>query len=80
MEARLVVCNIMITSLLYCGSARRMADGSNWAFITSGGILSVDDSLWVDQNGRPHPTQQLVIAADTGKGALHISWQLRHLG
>jgi uncharacterized heparinase superfamily protein len=58
----------------------RMADGSNWAFITSGGILSVDDSLWVDQNGRPHPTQQLVIAADTGKGALHISWQLRHLG
>jgi uncharacterized heparinase superfamily protein len=58
----------------------RMADGSNWAFITSGGLLSVDDSLWVDQNGRPHPTQQLVIAADTGKGALHISWQLRHLG
>jgi uncharacterized heparinase superfamily protein len=58
----------------------RMFDGSNWAFTTSGGLLSVDDSLWVDQNGRPHPTQQLVIAADTGKGELHISWQLRHLG
>ena len=58
----------------------RMADGSNWAFVTSGGIMSVDDSLWVDQNGRPHPTQQLVIAADTGKGELHVSWQLRHLG
>jgi uncharacterized heparinase superfamily protein len=58
----------------------RMADGSNWAFLTSGGILTVDDSLWVDQNGRPHPTRQLVVAADTGKGGLHISWQLRHLG
>ena len=58
----------------------RMADGSNWVFLTSGGMLTVDDSLWVDQNGRPHPTRQLVIAADTGKGGLHISWQLRHLG
>jgi uncharacterized heparinase superfamily protein len=58
----------------------RMADGSNWVFLTSGGLLTVDDSLWVDQNGRPHPTRQLVIAADTGKGGLHISWQLRHLG
>jgi len=28
----------------------------------------------------PHPTQQLVIAADTGKGELQINWQLRHLG
>ncbi|MCY1184404.1 hypothetical protein D9M73_250940 [compost metagenome] len=27
-EARLVVCSIMITSLLYCGRARRRADGS----------------------------------------------------
>ena len=58
----------------------RMADGSNWAFAASNGTLSADDSLWVDQNGRPHPTRQLVIAADTGKGGLNISWQLRHLG
>jgi uncharacterized heparinase superfamily protein len=58
----------------------RMVDGSNWAFTASDGNLSVDESLWVDQNGRPHPTQQLVIAADTGKGERHVSWQLRHLG
>lgn len=58
----------------------RMADGSNWAFVAAGGVLSFDESLWVDQNGRPHPTQQLVIAADAGKGGLNISWQLRHLG
>ncbi len=58
----------------------RMADGSNWAFAAAGGTLSIDDSLWVDEEGRPHPTRQLVIAADTGKGGLTIGWQLRHLG
>lgn len=58
----------------------RMADGSNWAFAVAGGALSIDDSLWVDEEGRPHPTRQLVIAADTGKGGLTIGWQLRHLG
>lgn len=58
----------------------RMADGSSWVFAAGQGILSVDDSLWVDQNGRPHPTRQLVIAAHAGKGGLNIGWQLRHLG
>jgi uncharacterized heparinase superfamily protein len=58
----------------------RTVDGSNWAFAAAGGVLSIDDSLWVDEEGRPHPTRQLVIAADTGKGGLTIGWQLRHLG
>jgi len=58
----------------------RTTDGSNWAFAAAGGALSIDDSLWVDEEGRPHPTRQLVIAADTGKGGLTIGWQLRHLG
>ncbi|MEP7348352.1 MAG: heparinase II/III family protein [Sphingorhabdus sp.] len=58
----------------------RMAGGSNWAFAAAGGTLSIDDSLWVDEEGRPHPTRQLVIAADTGKGGLNIGWQLRFLG
>ena len=58
----------------------RMADGSNWAFAATGGTLTVDDSLWVDEEGRPHPTRQLVIATDAGKGGLTIGWQLRFLG
>ena len=58
----------------------RMAGGSNWAFAATGGTLTVDDSLWVDEEGRPHPTRQLVIAADAGKGGLTIGWQLRFLG
>jgi uncharacterized heparinase superfamily protein len=58
----------------------RLAGGSSWAFAAAGGVLSVDDSLWVDEEGRPHPTRQLVIAAQTGKGGLTIGWQLRFLG
>ena len=58
----------------------RMDDGSNWAFASTAGILSVDDSLWVDEEGSPHPTRQLVIAAETGQGGLTIGWQLRFLG
>ncbi len=58
----------------------RLAGGSSWAFAVAGGVLSIDDSLWVDDEGRPHPTRQLVIAAQTGKGGLTIGWQLRHLG
>jgi len=58
----------------------RMADGGNWAFAATGGTLTVDDSLWVDEEGRPHPTRQLVIATDAGKGGLTIGWQLRFLG
>ncbi|MFN0046881.1 MAG: heparinase II/III family protein [Sphingorhabdus sp.] len=58
----------------------RMADGSNWAFAAAGGALSIDESLWVDEDGRPHPSRQLIIEAPTGKGGLTFSWQLRHLG
>jgi uncharacterized heparinase superfamily protein len=58
----------------------RMADGSSWVFAAAHGVLTLDDSLWVDQNGRPHSTHQLVIAGQAGKGGLNIGWQLRHLG
>ncbi len=58
----------------------RMNDGSNWAFAATGGAMSTDDSLWVDEEGRPHPTRQLVIAVDAGKGGLTVGWQLRFLG
>lgn len=58
----------------------RMADGSSWTFAAAGGSLSVDDSLWVDEEGVPHPSQQLVLSADAGKGGLSLGWQLRFLG
>ncbi len=58
----------------------RLYDGSSWAFAAAGGTLAIDESIWVDEEGRPHPTRQLVIATDTGKGGVTIGWQLRFLG
>jgi uncharacterized heparinase superfamily protein len=55
-------------------------DGSSWTFAATGGALSVDDSIWVDEEGRPHPTRQLVVEATAPKGGLTIGWQLRFAG
>jgi uncharacterized heparinase superfamily protein len=58
----------------------RLSDGSSWLFVAGGGEVQVDDSIWVDGNGRPHPSRQLVIASTAGKGGLSIGWQFRFLG
>jgi uncharacterized heparinase superfamily protein len=58
----------------------RLPDGTSWTFTTTGGTLGVEDSIWVDENGRPHPSQQLVIAAEAPKGGITIGWLLRFLG
>lgn len=58
----------------------RMEDGSNWTFLTALGTIEVDESLWVDENGRPHPTRQLVIGVNASKGGITIGWALKFLG
>ncbi len=58
----------------------RLDDGSSWSFMTTLGQIEVDDSIWVDENGRPHPTRQLVIGVTAPKGGMTIGWVLRFLG
>lgn len=58
----------------------RMEDGSSWTFLTALGTIEVDESLWVDENGRPHPTRQLVIGVNAPKGGMTIGWALKFLG
>jgi uncharacterized heparinase superfamily protein len=58
----------------------RLANGASWVFAATNGSLSVEESLIVDQDGRPHPTQQLVIAVTTDKGGLTTGWQFKFLG
>lgn len=57
----------------------RMADGSNWLFHAGGQEITLDDSLWIDENGLAHPSQQLVITGETGRGGASNSWQLRFI-
>jgi uncharacterized heparinase superfamily protein len=58
----------------------RLEDGSSWSFMTAAGTIEVDDSIWVDENGRPQPTRQLVIAVTAPKGGTSVGWNLRFLG
>ena len=58
----------------------RLIDGSSWSFITTLGTIEVDDSIWVDELGRPHPTRQLVIGVTAPKGGMTIGWALRFIG
>jgi uncharacterized heparinase superfamily protein len=58
----------------------RMEDGSSWTFMTALGTIEVDDSLWVDENGRPNPTRQLVIGVKAPRAVLTIGWALKFLG
>lgn len=58
----------------------RMDDGSTWSFAVTAGSIIVEDSIWVDEKGRPNPTRQLVIEMRAPKGGLSIGWQLRFIG
>ena len=58
----------------------RLAGGSSWLFAAGAGKVDIDDSLWVDGDGRPHPAQQIVMEVIADRGGLSAGWQLRFLG
>jgi uncharacterized heparinase superfamily protein len=59
------------------GALLRLRGGAVWQFRCRGGQLSVEDSLWIDGEARPHPTLQLVVAGETPAEGMTISWELK---
>jgi uncharacterized heparinase superfamily protein len=67
------------------GAGLALPDGSYWQFVAGGGAkengeLSIEESLSVDGDGRPHPIQQLVIAGLISRGGGTFSWLLKKMG
>lgn len=62
------------------GALLRLGNGALWQFRVGSGELSVEDSLWVDGEGRPHPTQQIVVNGMTGSGGTSVGWLLKKSG
>lgn len=69
------------------GAMLLLPDGRLWQFrlggdnAGAGGItLSAEDSLWVDGDGRPHATEQLVIEGMASRSGGQFSWLLRKTG
>ena len=58
----------------------RIDQGALWQFRTGAGLLSVEDSLWVDGDGHPHPTRQLVVTGEALPGGSSIGWLFKRMG
>jgi uncharacterized heparinase superfamily protein len=59
------------------GALLRIRGGPVWQFRCRGGMLSTEDSLWIDGAARPHATLQLVIAGETPPEGMTISWEMK---
>ncbi|SEM94684.1 Uncharacterized conserved protein, heparinase superfamily [Sphingomonas gellani] len=59
------------------GAILRVPGGALWQFRCRGGTLAIEDSLWIDADGRPVATQQLVIGGEAQAGGATVSWALK---
>ena len=55
----------------------RLASGRLWQFRCRDGALSIEESLWIDSEGRPASTLQLVIAGEAAAGGETVGWALK---
>ena len=62
------------------GAVLRISGGTLWQFRTSEGTLEIEESLWVDGDGRPYPTEQLVVTGSAPAGGASIGWIFKHIG
>ncbi len=68
------------------GASLLTSDGKLWQFRLRGDAagaadvkLSCEDSLWVDGEGRPHASEQLVIEGLTSRGGGQFSWLFKKM-
>ena len=62
------------------GALLRIDLGPLWQFRAGAGKLAIEESLWVDPEGRPHPTRQLVVTAEALPGGSSIGWLFKRVG
>ncbi|GAM04743.1 heparinase II/III-like [Novosphingobium sp. MBES04] len=62
------------------GAALVLADGSYWQFRAGAGSVEIEDSLWVDGQGRPQATHQIVLQGLASRGGGTFSWLFKKMG
>lgn len=55
----------------------RLPGGALWQFRCRGGMVALEDSVWIDGEGRPVSTQQIVVTGEAASGGASISWALK---
>jgi uncharacterized heparinase superfamily protein len=58
----------------------RLPSGKLWQFRCRGGALAIEESLWIDPDGRPVSSQQLVVSGQATAGGETIGWALKRAG
>jgi uncharacterized heparinase superfamily protein len=59
------------------GALLRIRGSTVWQFRCRGGQLSIEDSIWIDGDARPHGSQQIVVTGDTPPDGHTIAWIFR---
>lgn len=59
------------------GAILRSKGAPPWNFRCRGGMLTTEESLWIDGRGQPQPTTQLVIVGEVSSLGGEIGWQFR---
>jgi uncharacterized heparinase superfamily protein len=62
------------------GALLRIDGGALWQFRCRGGALQIDESLWIDGEGRPRAAMQLVITGEVPPGGATIGWAFKRAG
>ncbi|MDE2302808.1 MAG: heparinase II/III family protein [Sphingomonadales bacterium] len=62
------------------GVGLALPDGSYWQFRAAAGEVSIEESIWADDQGRPVPIQQLVIQGLASRGGGNFGWLLKKMG
>lgn len=57
-----------------------LPDGSYWQFRSGGAELRVEESIWIDGNGRPQPVQQILMQGLVSRGGGNFAWLLKKMG
>ena len=59
------------------GAMLRLSGGPLWQLRCRGGLVGVEESVWIDATGRALPTRQVVVTGETTAGGVVVSWALK---
>jgi uncharacterized heparinase superfamily protein len=62
------------------GAQLVLPDGNAWEFRVAEGLVSVEDSIWVDGAGRPVAIKALVLSDTIGRGGGSFAWSFALAG
>ncbi|MGN6356625.1 MAG: heparinase II/III family protein [Novosphingobium sp.] len=62
------------------GAGLVLPDGSYWQFRSGGAEIRVEESIWIDGNGRPQPVQQILLQGLISRGGGNFAWLLKKMG